>query len=1436
MAIDVGVGYIPILPDMAGFEEKVAAGAEKAGKSTRLRSAGKTVGAGLLAGVTAVTAIGVERLLSSEKIDAQIKAREKSTKEAANVTGQHIDKLANKLLNLSGVDNEATKSSAALLLSFRSIKDEAGKGNKVFDQTEKAILNVATAMNQGAIPSAEQLKAVTIQVGKAVNDPIKGLSALRRVGVSFTEQQEEQVKTLVESGKSMQAQKIVLGELNKEFAGSAKAAGQTLPGQLDKAKAKFQNLAASLVKDLLPAFDSVLQVADETITFLDKHKDFAKGLLIGIGALGAALLVITGGPITLTVAGITALVAGFVEAYKHSETFRDVVKTVGAALTSAFHASLPWIENALHNVGTALQDAGHWISVAFKNTKTTIGGVVKSLEDFWHQSVIVRTAVKVIETELKVLAGVIKTVLIAEFDFLLSTAKRVLPAVEEMFHGFAQVIKGIVQVVSGILTLNFGRALTGIKNIFSGGIKVVLGYLRGMTAPARQIVSDVGSALKSGFETVWDGIESVFEAGVGKITGWIQDIANVINPLLSAIGVGEVHLTSTTSSTPAKHKTALHHQHRAQGGPVRVPGAGLQDTVPLAVNGTVSAVVGPGEDLLVANRHQRPLLDAAVSAAYGVNGLDGFYGKFNRPHYAAEGGVLPHLPHHSIGSFVESVAGTGLEIADAPIRIPAEAIYDTAKNAAQFVTGLPSPPKLPGVLGEIASGVLGKVKDWIGGLPASVFGGGSSLSGGKVASPAKFAEYMLQAGFPAEASVIAEGLGTIKSESDYAVNNGQGPSGHIGPWAESPTFGSAKTREDPLGSTRAAYKVGWRPTHSFWDAWGQWEAGQSGLHGGGAGTYGPEYMGIARRAVRSHGKARGGIMQARSLGDLRDILPDKEVDPRELGLLRRLGVPGFAGGGKISAMLGRMKELKGTPYVWGGGHGGFSSNPSGLDCSGAVSDVLHAAGLLSTPEDSTGLESFGSAGYGKNMTVFANSGHAFMELLGHYWGTWVEGGAKNLQFQPTPPANFRHEYQARHSAAVDGESFGGSGSSSGSSSTTSIPNQAGFHSHKGRTGKGGGTEAPGAGKVPTAKLSFGSLPGTLHGVRKELGERRSELAQYKLAYGQAKNKEVKAALKVNVNLLSHRIHALLSEQARLLKAKATKRFESKVNAQIAKQVGFSGIKTDLTERENAYNKQDEYAQQLVSLEPEFASTEYLKSETGAYGAELGLETNWRNALIRDQGVVAGKTASLATELQKIEALKGVNAKAYRKQRFRIPLLRKAISTAQGFGSTLNEDLANVQGAFGPSGFLSELSPTPEAGKFGGLIFTTQDTLRELGLKGGGTSATEGERNSLIEEQLSKSRVENAVLRSELPVLKEFGASRAQVPFGGVFHSGGVVPGRPGQEVAAILEAGETVTPVGEEYDHHVTVGVKEGPFADLLEVSVDKKLRDEASKSRRTFR
>jgi cell wall-associated NlpC family hydrolase len=101
------------------------------------------------------------------------------------------------------------------------------------------------------------------------------------------------------------------------------------------------------------------------------------------------------------------------------------------------------------------------------------------------------------------------------------------------------------------------------------------------------------------------------------------------------------------------------------------------------------------------------------------------------------------------------------------------------------------------------------------------------------------------------------------------------------------------------------------------------------------------------------------------------------------------GGGGGGGGDVVARVVAAANQIASTPYVWGGGHGSASG---GYDCSGSVSYALAAGGLLSSPLDSTGFMSWGDAGPGRRITVYANAGHAFMIVDGRRYDTSALSG------------------------------------------------------------------------------------------------------------------------------------------------------------------------------------------------------------------------------------------------------------------------------------------------------------------------------------------------------------------------------------------------------------------------------------------------------------
>lgn len=310
---------------------------------------------------------------------AQVEQAIATTGGVAGRSMEQLKKQAEDLENTTMFGDEQTLGAQSLLLTFTKIR------GKIFDETIPAIQDLATRMG-GDGPA--DLKGASVQIGKALNDPIQGLNALRRVGVSFTEQQKEQIKYMQEHNNLAGAQRMILAELNTEFGGSALAARKAAGPQQDL-KVAYENLLkavgpliqngiAPLVTWMAKGITVVTEWVghyDEMVTgmkngwqWIKKNADVARDLATGIAittgvfllanpmviAYGAALVVngaatvgltaatylmtgamwlldaaMTANPVGLLIVGIGLLIGGLIVAYHHSDTFRAILSGIG---------------------------------------------------------------------------------------------------------------------------------------------------------------------------------------------------------------------------------------------------------------------------------------------------------------------------------------------------------------------------------------------------------------------------------------------------------------------------------------------------------------------------------------------------------------------------------------------------------------------------------------------------------------------------------------------------------------------------------------------------------------------------------------------------------------------------------------------------------------------------------------------------------------------------------------------------------------------------------------------------------------------------------------------------------------------------------------------------------------------------------------------------
>jgi hypothetical protein len=289
------------------------------------------------AGLTTVIAGTISAFRADEQALFRTEAVIKSTGKAAGLSAEEISKMSRELQDLTTFSDSAIQSGANLLLTFTNV------GKETFPRATKAILDMSTAMGTG-------LKESAIQVGKALNDPILGVSALTRVGVQFTEQQKSQIKVLTEANQVAEAQVIILAELEKQFGGAAEAAAKGT-GVFKQIANSIGNLSSAIGELVFKRIEPYIQKFNELVkSFRDSDSPFKAiisnvlvfgtaitGVIAGISALGLALIAAKAGLVALGLSGaivvgaLTAIAGGVTLVVKNLDTIKNVITGVQAS-------------------------------------------------------------------------------------------------------------------------------------------------------------------------------------------------------------------------------------------------------------------------------------------------------------------------------------------------------------------------------------------------------------------------------------------------------------------------------------------------------------------------------------------------------------------------------------------------------------------------------------------------------------------------------------------------------------------------------------------------------------------------------------------------------------------------------------------------------------------------------------------------------------------------------------------------------------------------------------------------------------------------------------------------------------------------------------------------------------------------------------------------
>lgn len=384
---EIAQAWVSLMPSMKGFgrstDALIGPELDKSGKSGGKRfggAFGKVVGPamGLAVGAAAINLLkdSIGEAREAEKVGARVANVIKQTGGVANVSAKAVDQLATSISNKTGIDDEQIASSSALLLTFKNVRREGEGLNDVFGRATKAAVDLS-ASGFGDINGASK------QLGKALNDPIKGITALGRAGVTFTEGQKKQIKRLVEQNNLLGAQKIILKEVESQVGGSAAAQATAS----EKASVAIGNLKEQIGTALLPVIDrmatlittKVVPSLSTLVGFLQRNPQIIYAVAAAIGAIAAGFVVAFVAANALVV-GVAAVIAGLVYAYTRFETFRKIVNAAMLVVKTVVVTAVRVIVATIRGIWGAITAAIGFFRAFYAGVRDFIGRVVATVK------------------------------------------------------------------------------------------------------------------------------------------------------------------------------------------------------------------------------------------------------------------------------------------------------------------------------------------------------------------------------------------------------------------------------------------------------------------------------------------------------------------------------------------------------------------------------------------------------------------------------------------------------------------------------------------------------------------------------------------------------------------------------------------------------------------------------------------------------------------------------------------------------------------------------------------------------------------------------------------------------------------------------------------------------------------------------------------------
>jgi len=540
-------------------KESMGIGGKMQAAGKQLQSVGDRmgrVGGSLTKGVTLPIIAGGAALVAFAKgaEDAEIANRKLGAVLDSMGYGQATERVsayAESLERSLAVDADVIKATQTKLATFKNLTATVNEAGGAFDRATVASLDLAAAGFGSAETNA-------VQLGKALQDPVKGITALGRAGVTFTEQEKAKIKTLVESGNLLGAQNMVLKAIETQVGGTAAAGASSF----EKIKLSLMQVADAIGMAVLPLINqlsdfiantlvpTVVPMIDRLVQGFNDMDPAAKKVLFiftGVAAAAGPLLMVMGklvsvsgvivsalGAITAVgailaikilavVAVIVAIAAAFKLAYDNSEplrnavdnlvtTFRNVFNIVKNSVLGAFSS----MNGEVGKANTVFTILGNYIKAFFTGYVTYLTTVIKVLGGAFQ------VAMKVFEVGFTILqmgAQIIRGVLLAAFDILMNK----LGPISTAFRAVANGVRSAFGAIAGFVRSAFSNVGKDVETFINFAIDAVNFLIRAYNNLAR-FLPGVSQATE------------IAEFRFAALSGATDQAANSANNLANQVG------------------------------------------------------------------------------------------------------------------------------------------------------------------------------------------------------------------------------------------------------------------------------------------------------------------------------------------------------------------------------------------------------------------------------------------------------------------------------------------------------------------------------------------------------------------------------------------------------------------------------------------------------------------------------------------------------------------------------------------------------------------------------------------------------------------------------------------------------------------------------------------------------------------------------------